>query len=276
MNKRKIILVAVALCMVAILAAGSTLAYFMDTETAKNTMVIGNIEIDIDEWTYMPNDKGVNEWKPFVDDEFTMYPIDNKQGINLNNKMVYTANVSKSEDDAYIRTIVLIEKNDLLDETYVNDGECCFPGIHYYFRNTAEPVQSGTDGKIYYGAKEVNTNNEVFTIDGNEYYAIVFVEAKERAIPYDAALNSLSSVWLDKNLTIDKAAGWGEDGKVDIIVFSQGIQATGLTHTEAMAALGAVNQENLTNWIKGESTDFDADDWTTKTLPAATTPAEGE
>jgi len=47
MNKRKLFTLALTLCMVAILAIGGTLAYFTDTEIAKNTFTVGDIEIDL-------------------------------------------------------------------------------------------------------------------------------------------------------------------------------------------------------------------------------------
>ena len=49
MNKRKLMLVAVALCMVAILGFGGTLAYLTDTDHAKNTFTLGNVEIELHE-----------------------------------------------------------------------------------------------------------------------------------------------------------------------------------------------------------------------------------
>lgn len=47
MNKRKIILLATALCMVAILAVGGTLAYFTDTDNAVNVFTVGNVKIEL-------------------------------------------------------------------------------------------------------------------------------------------------------------------------------------------------------------------------------------
>lgn len=49
MNKRKIVLLATALCMVAILAIGGTLAYFTATDEETNTFTIGNVKIDLKE-----------------------------------------------------------------------------------------------------------------------------------------------------------------------------------------------------------------------------------
>lgn len=49
MNKRKILLLALSLCMVAILAVGGTLAYFTDEATKTNTFTVGNVDIDLTE-----------------------------------------------------------------------------------------------------------------------------------------------------------------------------------------------------------------------------------
>lgn len=49
MKKRKIMLLAACLSMIAILAVGGTLAYFMDTDVETNVFTIGNVEIDLKE-----------------------------------------------------------------------------------------------------------------------------------------------------------------------------------------------------------------------------------
>ena len=49
MNKRKIILLAATLVMVAILGIGGTFAYFTDTQTAENVFTVGNVDIELTE-----------------------------------------------------------------------------------------------------------------------------------------------------------------------------------------------------------------------------------
>ena len=49
MNKRKLMLVAIALCMAAILLAGGTLAYLTDTDNAVNTFTAGKVGLTLDE-----------------------------------------------------------------------------------------------------------------------------------------------------------------------------------------------------------------------------------
>ena len=54
---------------------------------------------------------------------------------------------------------------------------------------------------------------------------------------------------MDKGITSEQIAGWADtkDGKVEneveVLVFSQGIQAESLEHDEAMAALGEITVE---------------------------------
>ena len=47
MSKRKILMLALSLCMVAILAVGGTLAYFTSEDSATNVFTIGNVKIDL-------------------------------------------------------------------------------------------------------------------------------------------------------------------------------------------------------------------------------------
>lgn len=49
MTKRKILLVALSLCMVATLVAGGTLAYFTSEDDATNVFTVGNVSIDLTE-----------------------------------------------------------------------------------------------------------------------------------------------------------------------------------------------------------------------------------
>lgn len=49
MSKRKILTLAMALSMIAILAVGATIAYFTDTDNATNTFTVGNVDITLTE-----------------------------------------------------------------------------------------------------------------------------------------------------------------------------------------------------------------------------------
>ena len=119
--KKKIVALSLCVAMLAIAIVGGTLAYFTDTDKVTNTMVIGNVDIDIDELTYMDEDgDGVKEWGKFVNDEFVLYPQKEEDGAVNFNKMVYTWNNSKNGQAAYIRTIILVEEPQAAFERDIN------------------------------------------------------------------------------------------------------------------------------------------------------------
>ena len=252
MNKRKIMVMAMALAMCAILVVGGTLAYFTDDEQKTNTMVIGNVAINIEENVKVEDENGNWVYDEFVDDEFTMYPVDSDtvyEDLNAHyNKVVRTFNTSPSKDDAYIRTIILFEKNDLLPANYANQGNCCPPGLHFAYVSEAGRGACA-DGAISSGSTVEFDKDQVVTIEGEEYYVVVFTAADKAAIKYGESLHTINGVWMDKGIITEQIAGWGEDNKVNIIVYSQGIQTYDLEHDEAMEILGEVNQENLTKWL---------------------------
>ena len=64
MNKRKLLLVALSLCMVAILAMGGTLAYLTDTDSQLNVMTLGKVDISQNE-----QQQGENGLEDFAQDK---------------------------------------------------------------------------------------------------------------------------------------------------------------------------------------------------------------
>lgn len=95
MNKRKILSLAMALSIVAIMAVGATLAYFTDTDKATNAFTIGDIDITLVE---------------DFDDETNMVPSvgkDGQPGENLIKKSVTVRNDGDTE--AYVRVLFAAE-----------------------------------------------------------------------------------------------------------------------------------------------------------------------
>ena len=237
--KKKILSLALVVAMIAIIAAGS-LAYFTDTEEVTNNMTIGNVDIEINE--LMMTENG---WVVYEDGSDIMYPLANEKGIVQYNKYVRTKNISESGADVYIRSIVLIEANDRISDAYTTD-DCCFPGIHYGYNNS---TAAASDGKSTQYGVEVETKLEdTVEIGDVNYWVVSFVSYDDAKISKDSSLCSLHSVWIDESVTSEEAAGWGDDG-VQVIAFSQAIQAEGLEHDEAMEALGEVNADNIAKWI---------------------------
>lgn len=237
--KKRILSIALVVAMVALAAVGS-LAYFKDTDSRTNTMTIGDgVEIAIEEKTY---DYEENAWVDYS--SLTLYPMSNTDGFYALNKSVRTNNTSETEA-AYIRTIVLFEKNALISEDFTNSGGCCVPGLHYRYHANNSLLAN----KVH-GVKPEQLS-ETVEYDGVEYYVVVFTEVEEIPVAASEQVRSISSVWMDENVTEEIAKGWGET--VDVIVLSQAIQTESLTHAEAMIALGEVNEANITAWLPTSS-----------------------
>ena len=64
MNKKKILVLAMALSMVAILAIGGSIAYFTAEDNAENVFTVGNVEIDLTEpnWEAQGEDEAADAY----------------------------------------------------------------------------------------------------------------------------------------------------------------------------------------------------------------------
>ena len=120
MNKRKILLLASALLMVAVLAVGSTLAYFTDVDSAVNVFTVGNVNIHQDEWQRNEETGKIEEFTdnknvfPAVHNKLVKEPVTvdgydfkiRSQEGNYVDKIVNVTN--EGTEEAYIRTIFAI------------------------------------------------------------------------------------------------------------------------------------------------------------------------
>lgn len=227
MNKRKIILLAAALVMVAVLGIGGTLAYFTDEDTKTNVFTVGNVDIHIDEW--MEDENG--EWVEYEDQE--LHPI--AQNKTKFNKLVETVN--DGSEDAYIRTFVTCPK-DMYD----------YLGLGF---NKQDRVLTNNAGNNMYSLtswKDVGT----FIINGEE--TSVFLCEYEGIVKEGESVLSLTKVWLYENVDNEQVADFDlENGAFKVAVASQAIQAENLTYDEAMAQLGAIDQALMDKLFPAEA-----------------------
>ena len=228
--KKKILSLTLVVCLLAIAVVGGTLAYFTDTEKATNTMEIGNVDIDIDELTY---DATTGEWGDFVDDEFVLYPQKYEDGTLNFNKMVQTWNNSNNNQAAYIRNLILVE---------VPEGKAENDFVQFIFANN-------DSGKQHGAVKVWGYEGTDLVIDDVNYWAYAYVDKDYEATPSGEYLSTLSSVWMKEAATQANAAKYGD--KVDIITFSQAVQAEDLSYDEAMEALGELSAANVKAWVTG-------------------------
>jgi len=279
--KKKIL----ALCLVVVLAVtavtGATLAYFTDTEGAKNVMTVGNVAIE----QYEKDSEGDD-----FEDNQKMYPIVNDE--NWIDKIVTVKNTGSEE--AYVRTLIafqMLEEKDVEGNvTGYMDPIDAF-GTHALDTRQVEGLcfkwNSKANGDSLYwplntvdgqdAMKAVYASGKDYThvdINGKKYAVAVYYyygtledyNNRGTATEWDSVLAagetshpSLMKVGLEGSVTNEQAAYFEN---YEILVVSQAVQTEGFT-TDANkngsicddaldAAFGAVETataETLQSWF---------------------------
>ena len=263
MSKRKIMLLAASLVMVAILGIGGTLAYFTDADKDVNVMYTGNVKIVqnetqrdgsayVDEQTLAPAvyfDENGEAYTPATipegpkggTDATVTGPDGKALGIydaNINNEIDKIVSVTNNGTlAAYVRTLILIE----------NDKENKICGqLHTLWCNS--------DGQ--YAEWVIDAPGDLVEYEGTTYAVAVCTYETPVAAGATSA-PSLVQVWLDPKTTNDWYDLVGTDG-LSIIALSQAVQAQGFdgangTKVGAADALdlafGEITIENVEQWL---------------------------
>lgn len=241
MNKRKLLLVAMALCMVAILAAGGTLAYFMDTDGATNVFTVGHIDIELDE--------------TFVQKSELMPGKDIEKIVNVNNI---------GANPAYVRVHIAIPS--MLDSGSEDQPQYAAYNNTLHFNFNGDSVKDGQwnwgtsiDAANYPGnGGEWNMYQETLT-DGILYN--IYVVTYETALEPEngtTATPAMDKVYMDTSVTQKQ---WDEVQKVlgtkdvKIWVAVEGVQVD--TFTDAFNALNTAFGEPGSYSVNWANEDYD-------------------
>ena len=216
MSKRKILTLAMAVMMVAILAVGGSLAYFMDTDNETNVFTVGNVEIDLIE-DFVQNSK--------------LYP-----NVDVN-KDVFVKNTGS--ENAYVRVHVAFP-------TVLDDG---MPGLdasknslHWNF--SADSVQEGKWSQLQNSTQVgPNANYPNWPGNGGTYNTytttVEGVDYNVYVITYETVLSpgettpeaAITNVYLDAKVTNEMVTEFkkvlGENWK--ILVWAEGGQEASFT-----------------------------------------------
>ena len=145
--KKKLMAIALAVCVVAVLAAGASLAYFTDkTEAANNTFTMGNVKITLDE-TDLTKDDGSRT--PAGNTYTNLYP-----GMD----MVKDPTVHNTgRNDAWVRVIVRVTNGAAFMDKFA---------IAPYASSPLEGLTHGlgVGWQITASTKDTATNDMVYTI----------------------------------------------------------------------------------------------------------------
>lgn len=230
--KTKIIALALVAVMLCALALGSSYAYLMSSDGAKNTMVVGNVSIVQNEKDRTGADFGQGQ---------TLIPAKINGALALEDG-IWTNSIDNEIDKfitvtnngtqpAFVRTIVLFEDkegNTVLNQIHTNEGQ------------PLEWVMVDANTKL-----QVTLNNVIYTVAVATYTDALAVGA--------TTAPSLKQFYLDPLAGNEWYAA--VNGQYDILALSQAVQSTGFDGqgegaTVALdTAFGAVDGTNVASWF---------------------------
>ena len=268
MNKRRILAIAMSLCIVAILAVGASLAYFTSTDEATNTFTVGNVKIKLIEQQRKADNTGL---EPFENGK-KLYPIvGSAQGEkdalgmptakNYVDKMVTIENTGSEK--AYIRAYFAIPS--ALDNGY-EDFNAGLNVLHFNFGNKVaeDGTITSTEGVEWKWTHDSKWNYFETTLSDGIKYNVYYADYYQAVDAGAKTAQLIQGVYLDKTFDIKdgKCYAFGEEvtlddgwdwSKVSCPVFAIACQAEGFDNaTAAMdAAFGAKYNPwgtTATNW----------------------------
>lgn len=234
MNKKKIIAVALCVCMAATAIVGGTLAYFTDTAAQTNTFTSGKVDIKLDEVQVKSDDKGnlvaddTND-RTSADQTYKLFP-----GMTVAKDPKIT--VEAGSEDSYIAAKITI-KGDLLDlygadtatpKTYYNlditkfvsGGMIAAGSTQGWNWNGLSMIYTDDAGNVYY--QDASKGNQGAN---SEWVIYVFVKDIKKAN---------DTIQLFTTLTVDASYNNTEMAKLNgatVKIDAYAVQAHGFTTT---------------------------------------------
>ena len=218
MSKRKILVLALSLCMVAVLAIGGTLAYFTDMDSATNTFTVGNVKIDLIEQQVNKDGTGL---EAFEQDQVLMPIVGSAQGDkdsfgqpiakNYIDKMVTIKNTGKSA--AWVRAYFAIPS--ALDDGYetFNAG---LNTLHFNFGNANGVTTEGNQWKWMHTTEGVKKWNYFETTIDGVAYNVYFADYYQPLAANATTEQFVSGVYLDKSFDMKDGKYYAFDKEVDL------------------------------------------------------------
>lgn len=267
--KKKITSLCLVVALLAIAIVGGTMAYFTDTDEAKNVFTVGNVNIEQNEQQRNEETGEIEEFEQeknvfpavldklakeeITVDDFT-FKIRSLEG-NYIDKIVNVTN--EGTEEAYIRTIIAIPNMNGYDDS----ADATENPLHW---NYLDATDNGGIGWDWNGSNDDEATTQLcyakdVTIDGASY-DIYVATYNETVAADETTMPSLVGFYLDDDVNCDEngyysmqngeridLAEWmapGEDGKVtlNILVATQAVQAEGFADAwEALdEAFGAI------------------------------------
>ena len=246
MSKRKILMLALSVCMVAILAVGGTLAYFTDTDEATNVFTVGHVDITLEE-DFGDNDPETNE-KLFpgkqnaVKKEVKITLGEDSEDSYVWYTYKIPAVLDSTDGSTGTNNIVHVNAYGYTWDTYRNESKYWPAGV-----TAALPLEQTWDHTRFSPEGLIGTE----TIDGIEYNVYLSLYHGKLTAGDETSVG-MCQVYMDAGVNTNKDGQYvDKNGKVidynfadgiDIIVTAYGIQADGFA--DVYAAYDAYQAQN--------------------------------
>lgn len=264
MSKRKILALASAVCMVAILAIGGTLAYFTSTDEATNTFTTGGVKIDLIEQQVNKDGTALEDFKQ---NQVLMPIVGAAQGdkdkfgqpvaANYIDKIVTIKNEGTSA--AWVRAYFAIPS--ALDDGFEESFNASMNILHFNFGNV--------DGRTTYNnewlwgseAKPEHSGWNYFETKIDDVaYNVYFADYYQPLAAGETTEQFISGVYLDANVDMNDQKQYtitrngvtsvieGFDGSAKCPVFAVAVQADGFDN--AADAIKAAYDADFNPWAE--------------------------
>lgn len=189
--KKKIIALALVLCLVAVAVVGGTLAYFTDEANAKNEFTVGNVDIDLTE----PNWEKTG--KEEAKDAYPGEPLAKDPTVTNTGKNPCFVRVSVSNLDQFGDDGTIIYRTDYVDNALSREWTE-YDGYYYYYKdgNGVLPAGATTDALFDQIVIPVGVTNNAETQP---------IEVIAQAVQAQGARPSFSDV---QKMTVAEIAAW--------------------------------------------------------------------
>ena len=251
--KKKILAIAIAAIMVLVAITGASLAYLQDTDYDKNVMTVGDVKIE--QFEQERNGSALVDFTdskklypatsdPAYTDSITVngvtYPAYGSE-FNPIDKIVTVKNTGSEQ--AYVRTLIAFEQNDLNGDLDFSDGISNLIHIAYN--------QTDWETKFYDGTVLDN-----FAANG-KYYTLVSFTYKKVLESGNTTEPNLLQFFLDKTAENEDIAPF-MTANYEVLAVSQAVQVAGWADQGTVAAtaefalntaFGEINEINVIDWF---------------------------
>lgn len=272
MKNRKLLLI-VSLVLALTMSLGGTLAYLTDTDADVNVMTLGKVTIVQNEQRRVEADgEFTSVLEPFANDK-TLLPYTERKGTadkitvgdyeieigdsynNYIDKIVSVTNTGNS--DAWVRTLVALPTGEAGDNHWHEYDAAADVWLHW---NLCKEVYTHWD------LKELTGGDFYITVNGVEYEVWQFTHKAPLAAG-KTTYPSIRGLFMDKRvdmnedgyyLTDNSGAKWpiknitDKNGKVNVLVVSQAVQADGFATADAALTAGfpyGADNVNVQKWF---------------------------